>query len=115
MSSVEQPATLARFPAEIREAHLRFAQHHDLSGAPSIVIAALHHFQSSSRAGAPVTPADRLFEDLGYDSLSVAELVFFLEDLFSVTVTNHEVSELRTVGDVRDFIVRKLASSPARV
>lgn len=113
MSSVAQPAVLARFPADIREAHLRFRQHRDLSVVPAIVLAALSHYQSSARGGAPVTDTDRLLEDLGYDSLAVAELVFLLEDLFSVAVTNSEIAELRTVGEVCRFIDRKLASAPA--
>ncbi len=113
MSSVEQPAALARFPADIREAHRRFREQRDRSAAAVIVLAALQHYQSSGRAGAPVTVTDRLIEDLGYDSLAVAELVFLLEDLFSVTVTNSEISELRTVGEVSRFIDRKLASAPA--
>jgi acyl carrier protein len=113
MSSVEPPAVFARFPAGIREAHRRFREHRDRPAAALVVLAALRHYQAGARGGAPVADTDRLVEDLGYDSLAVAELVFLLEDLFSVTVANSEISELRTVRQVRLFIDRKLASPPA--
>jgi acyl carrier protein len=109
MSSVEPPAVFARFPVEIREAHLRFREHRDPSDAMVVVLAALRHYQASARGGGAVTGTDRLVEDLGYDSLAVAELVFLLEDLFSVAVTNAEITQLRTVADVCDFITRKLS------
>lgn len=113
MSSVEPPAALARFSPDIREAHRRFREQRDRSAAGVVVLAALRHYQGSARDGAPVADPDRLIEDLGYDSLAVTELVFLLEDLFSVTVANSEISELRSVADVRLFIDRKLASAPA--
>lgn len=113
MSLPEQSADLVRFPAGIREAYRGFSEKPGIPTASSVAVAALRHYQSSERAGAPVDDADRLVEDLGYDSLAVAELVFVLEDLLSITVANVEISELRTVGDVRRFVARKLASAPA--
>ena len=54
-----------------------------------------------------------LIEDLGYDSVSVAELVFFLEDLFDVTISNTDIQEVRTMGGLRTCVLRKLLAKIA--
>lgn len=49
-----------------------------------------------------VTPATQL-ENLGVDSLGVAELLFTIEDEFKVTVSRDPV-QLVTVGEVGEYI-----------
>jgi acyl carrier protein len=60
-----------------------------------------------------VTGHTRLFEDLSYDSVAVAELIFFFEDLFDVTISNEEIMGVRTVGDLQACVAKKL-SAPGR-
>lgn len=52
--------------------------------------------------------ADAALDSLGIDSLGVAELLFTLEDEFSVTLPSAPV-QLVTVGDVATFIDALLA------
>ena len=54
----------------------------------------------------------RMIEDLGFDSLAVAETVFFFEDLFQVTIKNEEIMALRSVGELGDFVARRLREKP---
>lgn len=51
----------------------------------------------------------RLSEDLGIDSLSMMEIVMIAEDILPISVSNDELTKLRTLGDVHAFFVSKLA------
>jgi acyl carrier protein len=58
----------------------------------------------------------RLREDLGLDSLSVAESMFKLEELFDIRVETTEIAEIVTIADARCLLMEKLAArseSPA--
>jgi acyl carrier protein len=101
---------LARFPADVLEAFERFRASGDTGAVEAVVAAAaLDHRPSGAGAAKAVRDDTRLIDDLGYDSVSVAELVFFLEDLFEMTITNADILEVRTMGDLRACVVRKLA------
>ena len=52
---------------------------------------------------------DATLADLGMDSLSVAELVFDIEDLFSIEI-NSDDAEFRTFGDAVALVDRYLAA-----
>lgn len=112
MSSLSDiPPPLARFPAEVRTAYQTFRTNHDEAALKVVVMAALRDFmpRGSSHPSAEGLHADqRLIEDLGFDSLAVAEAVFFFEDLFKVTIKNEDVLALRTVGELCDFVSRRL-------
>ena len=58
-------------------------------------------------------PGDtRLREDLGLDSLSVAESMFKIEELFDVRVETTEIAEIITITDARRLLMGKLAAGP---
>lgn len=46
-------------------------------------------------------------EDLKVDSLDIVELVMSLEDEFDISISDDEAAQLKTVGDVIDFVVKK--------
>jgi acyl carrier protein len=104
---------LARFPAEVLEAYQRYRTQGDSGAVEAVVIAAVVDYRPSGSApAASVTDGTRLIEDLGYDSVAVAELVFFLEDLFDVTLTNDDILGVRTIAELRSCVNRKLAGKP---
>lgn len=110
------PHPLARFPADTRAAYERFCGDGNAADLRRVVDAALRDFMPKRGApGAAVELRDeqRLMEDLGFDSLAVAETVFFFEDLFKVSIQTSEILELGTVGQLRAFVARKLAGRAA--
>jgi len=47
---------------------------------------------------------DTTFEDLDADSLDIVELVMALEEEFNLEISDEEVENIRTVGDVVRYI-----------
>lgn len=45
-------------------------------------------------------------DDLGADSLDVAEFLSYVEDEFGIIITADEAHNLRTVGELTEFIER---------
>ena len=103
-------ALLRHFPAEVREAYLRVAATRDPAAADTLVLAIVADHMP--RAEAELADDAKLTADLGFDSVTIAEMVFFLEDLLKVSVTNAEIVRVRTVADLRAFVRHKIASLP---
>jgi acyl carrier protein len=101
---------LARFPAKVLEAYQRYRTMGDADAVEAVVIAAVVDYRPSG-SGSAVAVADgtRLIEDLAYDSVAVAELVFFIEDLFDVTLNNDDILGVRTIAELRSCVNSKLA------
>jgi acyl carrier protein len=104
---------LAAFSPSVREAHARWLAARDLD-ALDVVVLAIVAFHRGRRAifdpAAPLPDSARLIADLGYDSLALAEVVFFVEDLYRVTISNHDLHGIRTVADLRAYVRAKVSS-----
>lgn len=50
----------------------------------------------------------RLREDLGLDSLSMAEAMYMVEELFAIQLENRDIAEAATIADARALIAAKL-------
>ena len=48
-------------------------------------------------------------EDLGLDSLAIAEFVFFFEDIFKIKITNEALSKITTLGGLKRFLAFELS------
>ena len=55
-----------------------------------------------------ITEDTRILEDLGADSLDVVELIMTLEEHYNIIITNDNANELRSVGQIVDFIEKYL-------
>jgi acyl carrier protein len=104
------PASLARLPAAVLDAYQRYRTDGDAAAVQEVVVAAVIDYRPGAKGDTQaVTDQTRLLQDLGYDSVAVAELVFFLEDLFDLTIATDDLMAVSTIGDLRACVVRKLS------
>jgi hypothetical protein len=107
----EQEDRIKHLPDEARAAFRRFQATGDPAALDLVILAILDDYIPVS----PTVPLAqqpggiRLIEDLSFDSLAITEVVFFAEDLFSITISNDEIMQVRTLDDLRGFIRRKVA------
>ncbi len=107
----ESAATLLRhFPDDVRQAYQRMRASGDPQAADTLVLAIVADHMP--RSGTPIVDHAVLVDDLGFDSVAIAEMVFFIEDLLQVSVTNAEILQVRTVAELRAFVRAKLAALP---
>jgi acyl carrier protein len=55
-----------------------------------------------------VTSEASLTEDLGADSLELVDLTMDFEDEFDVKIESAELSEINTVGEITELLLKKL-------
>ena len=112
----QKSGPLDKFPAEVREAHARFLASGDVDSLDTVVLAVVRDHQPA-HARTPeslkLADSDKLMGSLGFDSLALAEIVFFIEDLYKVSITNTELVTITTVGELRGFIRTKVAAAGA--
>jgi acyl carrier protein len=48
------------------------------------------------------------FEEIDADSLDIVELVMVLEEEFDLEISDHEIEEINTIGDIVNFIESKI-------
>ncbi len=55
-----------------------------------------------------VTPSSKLVADLGADSLDMIEMLMALEEEFKISVPDDKAEDLKTVGQIAEFIDSQL-------
>jgi acyl carrier protein len=50
----------------------------------------------------------KLYDDLGLDSLTMLEIVMLVEQTLQVSIDNEELRDLRTIGDVKQYLNAKV-------
>jgi len=103
------------FPAAVCDAYSRFGATRSPDEADIVVLAVLLDHIPDQKRRPKSEPADdvALVAGLGFDSVAITEMVFFLEDLFQVQITNDEILRVQTVGELRAFVREKIAVSSA--
>ena len=107
---------LAKFPENVRQAYQDYQTTRNARALHVVVLAVVRDHVPKHLAPPPDQPLPEnaaLMNDLGFDSLAIAELVFFLEELLKVKITNAEIIGVRTVGELRAFVELKLGSPAA--
>lgn len=55
-----------------------------------------------------VTLTAELKDDLGIDSLAVVDLATSIEEEFDIEISDEELENIRTVGDIVDYLNKKI-------
>jgi len=58
----------------------------------------------------PISPETRFIEDLGAESLDMAQFVMSLEDEFNEPIDDEQLMELKTVQDAVNYIHQKFSN-----
>ena len=61
-----------------------------------------------------ITPATRLQQDIGIDSIDLVELAINLEHRFNIEIPDAEMEAMRTVQDMLDCVDQHLSSPVER-
>ena len=107
---------LASFPSKIRDAHQNWVTQRDFTSLDTVVLAivAFHRPNRSSVANPDDLPdSAQLIADLGYDSLALAEIVFFVEELYQISIANEDLLKLQTIGNLRAYVHAKVTAPAA--
>lgn len=59
-------------------------------------------------------PEDRFVDDLGLDSLDVVEIIMECERDFNVEIPDEDADKIKTVGQVVDYLEKKLSEPAAQ-
>ena len=107
---------ISHLPASAQAAYRRYHAGGDVAELDAVIVALLEDFMPKSRARplAGLPGSTHLMADLGFDSLAITEVIFAVEDLLGIRITNEEIMQVLTLDDLRGFIRRKAAELPAR-
>ena len=105
---------LRGFPASAVEAVLALRGDFSADRLRAALLGVLEFYlpKSAARSLAGVPDTTRLSEDMGVDSLSLAEAAFKLDELLTVPIETHETAQVKTVGELHMLLCRKLELLP---
>jgi acyl carrier protein len=102
-------AALKRCSAATYRAAVRFRRTGNPEYLPAIVSGVIERFVDQTlRPKFDRADEDnlRLREDLGFDSLTMMEMLMLAEEVLQVSIDNAELRALQTVGDVKTLVVQ---------
>ncbi|MEK9773025.1 MAG: phosphopantetheine-binding protein [Opitutae bacterium] len=109
---------LKRCSPDTLEAAIAFRKTKDLKQIESIVLGVIdRHLEPEQRdIFKEADDSFRLYEDLGLDSLTMLEIVMLVEQALQISIDNEELRDLRTIGDVKQYLDAKVQGieMPAR-
>jgi 3-hydroxyacyl-[acyl-carrier-protein] dehydratase len=106
--------SLKRCSASTYESASQFRKTKNTEHLPAIILGIVERFVEPDLRAKLKDPDDdlRLIEDLGIDSLTMMEIVILVEEVLQMSINNEELRNLRTIGDVKQFIECKVRGLP---
>jgi acyl carrier protein len=101
---------LKRCSPDTLVAAMKFRQSKDVQEIEPIVLGIIDRHLEPEQREIFIKADDsmRLYEDLGLDSLTMLEIVMLVEQTLEVSIDNEELRDLRTIGDVKEYLDAKV-------
>jgi len=101
---------LAGFPEASIDAVMRFREAGSVETLTQVVLRVIEYYlpRDKQRSLASLPESTRLFDELGADSLLLAEVAFKLEELFGIPIDLQSGTPPETLGDLLGFLREKL-------
>jgi acyl carrier protein len=99
---------LAGYPEDLLQNYEQFLQGRNPEYLNRFVIGLLRFLQDASESADNYPEDTSLQDDLGVDSITIAEVVFHLEDILEIEINNQDLMRIKTIGDLRSYIMGKL-------
>jgi len=111
ISAEELRTKLCGYPEEILQQYESYLRDGDQAHLNDFVIGLLRFLQDADASGESRNLSDdtQLRDDLGVDSITIAEVIFQLEDIFEIEIENQDLMNIQTVGELKQYILRKLS------
>ena len=125
MTSTDQKNTeqemadlLKRCSPDTLAAAIKFRESKDIQEIEPIVLGIIDRHLEPEQKGVFKNADDgtRFYEDLGLDSLTMLEIIMLVEQTLEISIDNEELKDLRTIGDVKEYLDAKVrgVQVPAR-
>ncbi|MFI3291163.1 MAG: phosphopantetheine-binding protein [Opitutales bacterium] len=103
---------LKKCSEETIEAVVAFRKTSDTTLIPQIIVGILDRFVEEEFKPLLANPSDDmvLAEALGLDSLTMVEIVLAVEEAIGTTIDNDEIEALKTLGDIKSFVEKKVSA-----
>jgi len=109
-SSEDIREELAGFPDETIDSVMRFRENGEVETLGEVVLRVIEYYlpREKQQSLLELPETTRLFDELGADSLLLAEVAFKLEELFGVPIDLQSGQPPETLGDLLGFLREKL-------
>lgn len=104
---------LEGFPPAVIAAYLDFAETGDLARLDDVILGVLQFYLAKPPSAplATLPGSTKLVQDLGCDSLTMADMVFRAEGLFAIKLIDDELARIVTLDDLRAYFRRQFVRS----
>ena len=98
---------IEELPEELRQPLLSFLASRSEKDLNAVIRSALSDF-ADTEIPDDLSDDANFIEDLGLDSLTITEFVFFFEDIFGLKITNDDLARMRTLRELKQFLSARL-------
>lgn len=111
ISNEDLKIKLDGYPPELLRNYADFVEGRSPDDLNAFVIGLIRFLQDTNDpAAAPgISDSTDLRRDMGIDSITIAEVVFLLEEILEIEIDNHDLAGITKIGQLKSYILGKVA------